>query len=138
MIHNSNRFWDRQILKNRQHGGNRQLQNVNPLLHLDKTYFQGETARQIMSVNRLTAKTIDVKERLVGRHVPVTLNAILGWLACLEIDFLMRHSVTNLRNLESRVIQMRSALMKQCVGIPAEIVSIRIGRRNACSNTVYQ
>ncbi len=138
MIHNSNRFWDRQILKNPQHGGNRQLQNVNPLLHLDKTYFQGETARQIMSVNRLTAKTIDVKERLVGRHVPVTLNAILGWLACLETDFLMRHSVTNLRNLESSVIQMRSALMKQCVGIPVEIVSIRIGRRNACSNTVYQ
>jgi hypothetical protein len=138
MIHNSKRFWDLQILKNRQHGGNRQLQNVNPLLHLDKTYFQGETARQIMSVNRLTAKTIDVKERLVGRHVPVTLNAILGWLACLEIDFLMRHSVTNLRNLESSVIQMRSALMKQCVGIPVEIVSIRIGRKNACSNTVYQ
>jgi hypothetical protein len=138
MIHNSNRFWDRQILKNRQHGGNRQLQNVNPLLHLDKTYFLGETARQIMSVNRLTAKTIDVKERLVGRHVPVKLNAILGWLACLEIDFLMRHSVTNLRNLESSVIQMRSALMKQCVGIPVEIVSIRIGRKNACSNTVYQ
>ena len=138
MIHNSNRFWDRQILKNRQHGGNRQLQNVNPLLHLDKTYFLGETARQIMSVNRLTAKTIDVKERLVGRHVPVMLNAILGWLACHETDFLMRHSVTNLRNLESSVIQMRSALMKQCVGIPVEIVSIRIGRRNACSNTVYQ
>jgi len=50
----------------------------------------------------------------------------------------MRHSVTNLKNLESRVTQMKSASMKRCVGIQAEIVSIRIERRNACSNTVCQ
>ena len=138
MIHNSNLLWDLQILINRQHGGNRRLQSVKPLLHLDKIFFQAEIALQIMSVSRLTARIIDVKASQVERHALVTLNVTLGWHGFQEIDFLMRHSVTSLRNLESRVIQMRNALMKPYVGTPVEIVSIKIGRRNACSNTACQ
>jgi hypothetical protein len=136
MIRNNNLFWGLLILINHLHGGKRQSQSVNRLLHLDKIYYQGETVLQIMSVNRLTVRIIDAKVRSVGKHARVMLNVIQGWHVFQGIDFHMRHSVTNLRNLESPVIQMRSASMKHCVGIPVEIVSIRIERRNACSNTV--
>jgi hypothetical protein len=63
MIRNNNRYWGPLILINHRHGGNRQSLNVSRLLLLDKTYYQGETAPQIMSVNRLTARIIDAKGR---------------------------------------------------------------------------
>lgn len=73
----------------------------------------------------------------MDRLARVMLNAIRGWHAYLEIDFHSRPSAINLRNLESHATQLMNALMKLFVGIPAEIVSIRVAKRSACSNTVY-
>ena len=68
---------------------------MNRLIHLDKIFYLGEIALQIMSVNHLTARIIDAKGKPVDRLALVTLNVILGWRAYLEIDFPSRLSVTN-------------------------------------------
>jgi hypothetical protein len=64
-------------------------------MHIDKIFYRGEIAHQIMSVKHLTARIIDAKGKPVDRHALVTLNVILGWHAYLEIGFPTRHSVTN-------------------------------------------
>jgi hypothetical protein len=64
-------------------------------MHIDKIFYQGEIAHQIMSVNHLTARIIDAKGKQVDRHALVTRNVILGWRVYLEIDFRTRLSVTN-------------------------------------------
>ena len=90
-----------------------------------------------MNASRLTAWIVDARARSVGRLARGMPNAILDWHAFQELIFHTRHSVINLRNLESPVILLRSASMKPCVGIQAGIVSIKIEGRDACSNTHY-
>lgn len=89
-----------------------------------------------MNVNLLIARTIDVKASQVAKLARVTNNVILGWHVYLEINFHSIPCAINLRNLESHATQQKNALMKQCAGIRAEKASIKVVKRNACSNIV--